>query len=141
MAPDTTVVIYGDTNNWFAAWAAWVFDVYNVNNVKLLDGGRKKWEAENRPLDTRVATLPATAYKVTAVNTQLRAGLSDAVAAANGKLDAKLVDIRSPEEYSGKVVAPQGFTRAGGSFRPHPWGGECALGTRRERRRHLQVGP
>ena len=110
VAPDTTVVIYGDTNNWFAAWAAWVFDVYNVNNVKLLDGGRKKWEAENRPLDTRVATLPATAYKVTAVNTQLRAGLSDAVAAANGKLDAKLVDIRSPDEYSGKVVAPQGFT-------------------------------
>lgn len=110
VAPDTTVVIYGDTNNWFAAWAAWVFDVYNVSNVKLLDGGRKKWEAENRPLDTRVATLAPTAYKVTAVNTQLRAGLVDAVAAANGKLDAKLVDIRSPDEYSGKVVAPQGFT-------------------------------
>jgi thiosulfate/3-mercaptopyruvate sulfurtransferase len=52
---DSTIVIYGDSNNWFAAWGAWVFDVYGVKNVKLLDGGRKKWEAEKRPL-TPIAT-------------------------------------------------------------------------------------
>lgn len=105
---DSTVVLYGDNNNWFAAWAAWVFDIYGVKNVKLLDGGRKKWEAENRPLDNRVPDPAASGYKVTAVNTALRARLIDAVAAAEGKLDSKLVDIRSADEYSGKVIAPAG---------------------------------
>jgi len=108
VSPDTTVVLYGDTNNWFAAWGAWVFDIYGVKNVKLLDGGRKKWEAENLPLNNRVPELAATSYKVAQVNTQLRARLSDALAAAEGKSNAKLVDIRSADEYSGKVFAPAG---------------------------------
>lgn len=108
VAPDTTVVLYGDNNNWFAAWAAWVFDIYNVQQVKLLDGGRKKWEAEGRSLDARAPQVAATGYKVTAVNTQLRARLVDAVATAEGKATAKLVDIRSADEFSGKVIAPQG---------------------------------
>ncbi len=108
VAPDTTVVLYGDTNNWFAAWGAWVFDIYGVKNVKLLDGGRKKWEAESRPLNNRVPEYAATTYRVAAVNTNLRARLSDALAAAEGKSDAKLVDIRSADEYSGKVFAPAG---------------------------------
>ncbi len=108
VANDSTVVIYGDTNNWFAAWGAWVFDIYNVNNVKLLDGGRKKWEAEGRVLDTRAPEVAATQYKVTKVNENLRARLSDAVAAAEGKTRTKLVDIRSADEYSGKIFAPAG---------------------------------
>ena len=108
VAPDTTVVLYGDTNNWFAAWGAWVFDIYGVKNVKLLDGGRKKWEAENRPLNNRAPEYAATTYRVQAVKTQLRARLADAVAAAEGQSDAKLVDIRSADEYSGKVFAPAG---------------------------------
>ena len=108
VSPDTTVVLYGDTNNWFAAWGAWVFDIYGVKNVKLLDGGRKKWEAENLPLNNRVPEFAATSYKVAQVNTQLRARLSDALAAAEGKSNAKLVDIRSADEYSGKVFAPAG---------------------------------
>lgn len=108
VAPDTTVVLYGDTNNWFAAWGAWVFDIYGVKSVKLLDGGRKKWEAENRPLNNRAPEYAATTYRVQAVNTQLRARLADAVAAAEGQSDAKLVDIRSADEYSGKVFAPAG---------------------------------
>jgi len=105
---DTTVVLYGDTNNWFAAWGAWVFDIYGVKNVKLLDGGRKKWEAENQPLNNRVPELAATSYKVTKVSTDLRARLPDALAAAEGKSNAKLVDIRSADEYTGKIFAPAG---------------------------------
>lgn len=108
VSQDTTVVLYGDTNNWFAAWGAWVFDIYGVKNVKLLDGGRKKWEAENLPLNNRVPDLVATSYKVTKVNTDLRARLTDALAAAEGKSNAKLVDIRSADEYSGKIFAPAG---------------------------------
>ena len=108
VSQDTTVVLYGDTNNWFAAWGAWVFDIYGVKKVKLLDGGRKKWEAENQPLNNRVPEFAATNYKVAKVNTDLRARLSDALAAAEGKSNAKLVDIRSADEYTGKIFAPAG---------------------------------
>ena len=109
VTPDTTVVLYGDTNNWLAAWGAWVFDIYGVKNVKLLDGGRKKWEAENRPLNNRAPEYASTTYRVSEVNVNLRARLSDALAAAEGKSGAKLVDIRSADEYSGKVFAPPGI--------------------------------
>ena len=109
VAADTTVVLYGDTNNWFAAWGAWVFDIYGVKNVKLLDGGRKKWEAENRPLNNRAPEYASPTYRVSEVNVNLRARLSDALAAAEGKSGAKLVDIRSADEYSGKVFAPPGI--------------------------------
>ncbi|MDA7415901.1 sulfurtransferase [Xenophilus arseniciresistens] len=105
---DTTVVLYGDTNNWFAAWGAWVFDIYGVKNVKLLDGGRRKWEAEGRPLNNRAPEYAATTYRVGTVNTALRARLPDALAAAEGKSNHKLLDIRSADEFSGKVFAPSG---------------------------------
>ncbi|WP_295853685.1 sulfurtransferase [uncultured Xylophilus sp.] len=108
VTPDTTVVLYGDNNNWFSAWAAWVFDIYGVKDVKLLDGGRKKWEAESRPQDNRVPALTATRYKVERVNPALRARLTDALAVAEGRSDAKLVDIRSADEYNGKIFAPPG---------------------------------
>lgn len=104
---DTTVVLYGDNNNWFAAWGAWVFDIYGVKNVKLLDGGRKKWEADKRPLDTRVASVPAGKLTVSAPNEKLRARLADIRAASDGK-NITIVDIRSPDEYSGKIFAPPG---------------------------------
>ena len=109
VTPETTVVLYGDTNNWFAAWGAWVFDIYGVKNVKLLDGGRKKWEAENRPLNNRAPEYASTTYRVGSIHLDLRARLSDALAAAEGKSGAKLVDIRSADEYSGKVFAPPGI--------------------------------
>ncbi|MEG2879234.1 MAG: sulfurtransferase [Comamonas sp.] len=105
---DTTVVLYGDTNNWFAAWGAWVFDIYGVKNVKLLDGGRKKWEAENRPLNNRAPEYAVTTYRVGKVNLDLRARLSDALAVAEGKSQARLIDIRSGDEYQGKIFAPAG---------------------------------
>lgn len=132
VSEDTTVVLYGDTNNWFAAWGAWIFDVYGVQNVKLLDGGRKKWEAENRPLSTQPKTYAATTVSVKPANTALRARLVDVVAAAEKKTDVALVDIRSPDEYSGKVIAPQGVqelaVRAGhvpGAVNV-PWGSAVA---------------
>ena len=105
---DSTIVLYGDTNNWFAAWGAWIFDVYNVKNVKLLDGGRKKWEAENRPL-TPLASTPALGnIKLEKANAALRARLPDVLAVAEKRSNGALVDIRSPDEYSGKIFAPAG---------------------------------
>jgi thiosulfate/3-mercaptopyruvate sulfurtransferase len=105
---DSTIVIYGDSNNWFAAWGAWVFDVYGVKNVKLLDGGRKKWEAEKRPLTPLATKVAAGNIKVSDANNALRARLIDVVAIANKKSDTALVDIRSPDEFTGKIFAPAG---------------------------------
>jgi thiosulfate/3-mercaptopyruvate sulfurtransferase len=108
ISADTTTVLYGDNNNWFAAWGAWVFDVYGVDNVKLLDGGRVKWEAEKRALDNRAKTPVAGTVTVKAANKELRAFLPDVLAAAEKRSDVQLVDIRSADEYNGKVFAPQG---------------------------------
>lgn len=105
---DSTVILYGDTNNWFAAWGAWVLDVYGVENVALLDGGRKLWEAEGRPLATSPAALAAGNIALKEANTDLRALLPDVVAAVDAG-DHVIVDIRSPDEFSGKVIAPEGF--------------------------------
>ena len=106
---DSTIVIYGDSNNWFAAWGAWVFDIYGVKNVKLLDGGRKKWEAEKRPLTPIATQVVAGNIKVSDANNNLRARLVDVVAVANKKSDTALVDIRSNDEFTGKVIAPAGI--------------------------------
>lgn len=103
-----TVVLYGDTNNWFAAWGAWVFEIYGHEDVRLLDGGRTKWEAENRPLTSRVARPRRTNYRVGSVNTDLRAFRDEVIAAASGDAERHLVDIRSADEYSGRIIAPSG---------------------------------
>jgi len=105
---EDTIIIYGDKNNWFAAWAAWVFDIYGIENVKLLDGGKNKWEEEKRAL-TPLATRAITGnIQLTKTNNLLRARLKDVVAVANKKSDFALVDIRSAAEYSGKIFAPEG---------------------------------
>lgn len=133
ISADTTTVLYGDNNNWFAAWGAWVFDVYGVDNVKLLDGGRVKWEAEKRALDNRAKTPVAGNVTVKAANKELRAFLPDVIAAAEKRSDVQLVDIRSADEYNGKVFAPQGVqelaVRAGhvpGAVNV-PWGQAVAV--------------
>ncbi|WLR99532.1 sulfurtransferase [Shinella sumterensis] len=106
---DTTIVLYGDNNNWFAAWGAWVFEVYGLgNNVKLLDGGRKLWEAEGLPLDTALPDHPDSSLTLADRDTSVRARFVDVVAVAEGKQDVKLVDIRSADEYAGKIFAPDG---------------------------------
>ncbi|OZY85648.1 sulfurtransferase [Cellvibrio mixtus] len=106
---DSTVILYGDNNNWFAAWGAWVFDVYGVNNVKLLDGGRKKWESEGRPLSVKQTSVKPGNISLAEANPALRAYLSDVVSVAKQEnAITKLVDIRSADEYSGKIFAPAG---------------------------------
>ncbi|WP_460052086.1 sulfurtransferase [Spirochaeta dissipatitropha] len=103
-----TVVLYGDTNNWFAAWGAWIFDVYGHEDFRLLDGGRNKWTAERRPLSSAAPRNRRTQYTVRQVNTELRAFLPDVVDVAEGRSSHDLVDIRSVNEYEGRVFAPAG---------------------------------
>jgi thiosulfate/3-mercaptopyruvate sulfurtransferase len=107
IANDTTVVLYGDNNNWFACWGFWIFTMYGHADVRLMDGGRKKWELEKRPLDTSVPSYPSTSYQVAAADLGLRARLVDVLQALD-KQDAVLVDVRSADEHSGKVIAPPG---------------------------------
>ena len=107
---DVTIVLYGDSNNWFAAWGAWVFDIYGLrDNVKLLDGGRKKWELEKRPVSTNPLAIKASAFTVAEPNRKLRARLADVVATVEKKSEARVLDIRSADEFSGKIIAPAGF--------------------------------
>ncbi|GIH65441.1 MULTISPECIES: sulfurtransferase [Microbispora] len=103
IANDDTVVLYGGNNNWFAAYAYWYFKVYGHENVKLLDGGRKKWELESRELVEDVVERPATQYVAKEPNNDIRAFRDDVVAAI-GKQN--LVDVRSPDEFTGKLLAP-----------------------------------
>ncbi|MBV7702325.1 sulfurtransferase [Nocardia nova] len=100
---DDTVVLYGGNNNWFAAYAYWYFKLYGHQNVKLLDGGRKKWELDARPLSTDAVTRPATTYKASEQDLSIRAFRDDAIQAIGVK---NLVDVRSPDEFSGKILAP-----------------------------------
>ncbi len=104
---DSTVILYGDTNNWFAAWGAWVLDVYGVENVKLLDGGRKLWESEAREVATAPAAPAAGTITLAEADPALRARLGDVVAASDSGSHV-ILDIRGPDEYSGKLYAPEG---------------------------------
>ncbi|MBF6389842.1 sulfurtransferase [Nocardia farcinica] len=100
---DDEVILYGGNNNWFAAYAYWYFKLYGHNNVKLLDGGRKKWELDGRPLSTEPVNRPATQYKASAPDLSIRAFRDEVIAAIGTK---NLVDVRSPDEFSGKILAP-----------------------------------
>ena len=100
---DDTVVLYGGNNNWFAAYAYWYFKLYGHNDVKLLDGGRKKWELDGRPLSTDAVSRPNTTYKAGEPDNTIRAFRDEVVADIGVK---NLVDVRSPDEFSGKILAP-----------------------------------
>jgi thiosulfate/3-mercaptopyruvate sulfurtransferase len=100
---DDLVVLYGGNNNWFAAYAYWYFKLYGHQNVRLLDGGRKKWELDNRPLVTEVVARPATTYVASEPDTSIRAFRDEVVASIGAK---NLVDVRSPDEYAGRLLAP-----------------------------------
>ncbi len=100
---DDTVVLYGGNNNWFAAYAYWYFKLYGHRDVRLMDGGRKKWELEARPLSSETVTRPATQYVAQEPDLSIRA-FRDEVVAAIGK--KSLVDVRSPDEYAGRLLAP-----------------------------------
>ena len=108
---DSTVVLYGDTHNWFAAFAYWLCKLYGHADVKLMNGGRVKWIADGRDLTTDEPSIGATAYTVTAPNLGLRA-FRDDVAASIGDA-AGLVDVRSPKEFSGELLAPENLPQEG----------------------------
>jgi thiosulfate/3-mercaptopyruvate sulfurtransferase len=107
---DDTVVLYGGNNNWFAAYAYWYFKLYGHQNVKLIDGGRKKWELDSRPLSEDTVTRPATSYQAKDQDTSIRAFRDEVVAAIGQK---NLVDVRSPDEFAGKLVAPAHLPQEG----------------------------
>ena len=100
---DDTVVLYGGNNNWFAAYAYWQFKLYGHRDVKLLDGGRKKWELDGRELVKDVPERPATSYTASDPDLSIRAFRDEVVASIGSK---NLVDVRSPDEFSGKIKAP-----------------------------------
>jgi len=100
---DDTIVLYGGNNNWFAAYAYWYFKLYGHDKVKLLDGGRKKWELDGRDLSKDEVSRPATSYTAKNQDLTIRAFRDEAIAAIGVK---NLVDVRSPDEFSGKLLAP-----------------------------------
>lgn len=110
VAPDTTVVLYGDNNNWFAAYAFWQLKYYGVKDVRLMNGGRKKWLEEKRPLTTDAPKMTATSYKATGPDETLRARKEDVFAVLEKKKSGALVDVRSVDEFTGKIIAPPGMS-------------------------------
>ncbi len=103
IANDDTVVLYGGNNNWFAAYAYWYFKLYGHSDVKLLDGGRKKWELDGRELSKDTVSRPATSYQAKDQDLSIRAFRDETIAAIGNK---NLIDVRSPDEFSGKLLAP-----------------------------------
>ena len=109
---EATVVLYGDNHNWFAAFGFWLFRLYGHADVKLMNGGRGAWVAEGRTLTTDVPVVTPTAYRVAESDLRIRA-FRDEVAAAIGRSDMGLVDVRSPGEYSGELLAPANLPQEG----------------------------
>ncbi len=108
IANDSTVVLYGDNNNWFAAWAFWQFKYYGHADVRLMNGGRKKWELEGRPLTTDNPQPAVTRYNTQEPDSNVRAR-RDYIYSALDNGNIHMVDVRSPDEFSGKIIAPPGL--------------------------------
>lgn len=116
IANDTTVVLYGGNNNWFAAYAYWYFKLYGHQDVRLLDGGRKRWELDARPFVTAAPTRTATRYVAKDQDHSLRAFRDEVIAAIGVK---NIVDVRSPAEFSGELAAPAHLPQEGGQVKGH----------------------
>lgn len=109
---NTTVILYGDNNNWFAAWAFWQMRLYGNQNVKLMNGGRAKWESESRPLTTDPANIADKSYTASEADNSIRA-FREEVLAAVGAGNISLVDVRAPAEFSGELLAPAALPQEG----------------------------
>ena len=112
ITPDMAVVLYGDNNNWFAAYAFWLLKYYGHQDVRLIDGGRQKWVAEGKPLTTQAPRYLPTQYRVRKINSELRA-LRDFVGEGLARGERGLVDVRSPKEFSGELLAPEHLPQEG----------------------------
>ena len=106
---DTVVILYGDNNNWFAAYGLWQLKLYGHKDVRLMNGGRKKWLEEKRPLTKDAPNLSPSTYRVSATDASVRAFKEDVSAILDGKKSGKLVDVRSVDEFTGKIIAPPGM--------------------------------
>jgi thiosulfate/3-mercaptopyruvate sulfurtransferase len=127
---DDTVVLYGGDNNWFAAYAYWYFKMYGHRDVRLLDGGRKKWELDRRPLDSAPVTRPTTSYVAQQADLSIRAFRDDVISAIG---TTPILDVRSPAEFSGEILAPAHFPQEQPQIRGHvptavniPWAKSAA---------------
>ena len=107
---DTTIILYGDNNNWFAAYALWQLKYYGHQDVRLMNGGRKKWVEEKRPLTTEAPKPPAATYRATAPDESVRARREQVSAIVDKKSKGHLVDVRSVDEFTGKIIAPPGMS-------------------------------
>ncbi len=127
IGPDTHVVLYGDNNNWFACWAYWQLKLHGLENVSILNGGRRYWLDNGLPVTTDVPSYPPTGIELPAADFKLRAFRDDIIPRL-GQSGFTLVDVRSPAEYSGEVIAPPGMTETaqrGGHIpgaQSIPWG-------------------
>jgi thiosulfate/3-mercaptopyruvate sulfurtransferase len=128
ISPDTTVVFYGDKNNWYAAYSFWLFRMYGHRDLRIMNGGRTKWEAEGRPYVKQAPTFAATKYSAQDQDTSLRAFRRQVEAALEAKQGA-LVDVRSPDEFTGRLVHMVNYPQEGASRGGHipgarniPWG-------------------
>ena len=126
----TTVILYGDNNNWFAAWAFWQLKVYGHKDVRLMNGGRKKWIAEARELSTDAPKPSPKTYTAQGPDYSIRAFLQEVMTASSERA-AQLVDVRSPQEFTGEILAPPGLPETcqrGGHIpgaKNIPWGKAC----------------
>ena len=111
IGPDTTIVLYGDNNNWFAAWAYWQLKLFGVDDVRILNGGRKLWVAEGRPTSTDVPSHAATGIRLGEPDFSHRAFRDDVLKQVES--DGALVDVRSPAEFSGELLAPAALPQEG----------------------------
>ncbi len=125
---DTTVVLYGDNNNWFAAWAFWQLKYYGHADVRIMNGGRAKWEAEGRPMTTEVPSPAPAAYRASDPDDSIRAYRDQVLQWVNSG-SISLVDVRSPAEFSGELLAPENLPQEGSQRGGHipgasniPWG-------------------
>jgi thiosulfate/3-mercaptopyruvate sulfurtransferase len=125
---DTTVIVYGDNNNWFATFAFWLLKVYGHRDVRVMNGGRKKWAEEGRPLVAALPSIVPVAYRAGDPDPDLRALRDEVRASVNGNA-VRLVDVRSPKEFAGDLLAPENLPQEGAQRGGHipgavniPWG-------------------
>jgi thiosulfate/3-mercaptopyruvate sulfurtransferase len=116
IANDTTVVLYGGNNNWFATYAYWYFKIYGHSDVRLLDGGRKKWELEGRTLTNEIPTVSPTRYVAQERDLSIRAYRDEVISSIGAK---NIVDVRSPAEFKGELLAPAHLPQEGGQVAGH----------------------
>src|SRR5262249_51442139 len=130
ITPQTTVILYGDNNNWFAAWAFWQLKIYGHKDVRIMNGGRKKWLEEGREGSKEKPQPKPSAYSAKAPDFSIRSYLPDVQQAMKTK-GAALVDVRSPAEFTGELLSPPGLAETcqrGGHIpgaRSIPWGKAC----------------